>query len=185
MKRPVYTLLISLSLVAVAGIGIFVTEKDTPTSTTKVVPSISYLDIFNNQEFKQRLVLAVKSGDDLELKTLQQKAEEIAHAAGLPQEQMALIRGQRGLNFMIYRAKREMFEQAFVYRYNNLMDIRPLEQHFPEAQDLYQKALETVSKRDALIVEIAKTLANGDDYQGYLEQARAEWLKRQKEQQYD
>ena len=179
MKRPLYTLLIFLSLIVVAAIGFWVTDDDMPAPPAHVTPSITYLDILKNPEFKQRLVLAVKSGDDVELKTLQEKAIEIGVAAGLSEQEMALISGQRGLNFMRYRAKREMFEQAFIYRYNNLMDLQPLEHQFPEASDLFHKALETAARRDALIVEIAKTLAGGEDYQLYLEQARVEWMKRQ------
>lgn len=79
---------------------------------------------------------------------------------------------------MRFRAKRELFNQAFLYHYQNLLDISPLRAQYPEAADLFEQAQQTVDKRDELIEQIAKALAGEKDHTDYIELAREEWRKR-------
>ena len=178
MKRQSLIFAVVFILCFVTGLGLWLKTAPDPRNYPDVEPSITYLDILTNPEFVEILAIAVKNGDQQGVEMLQERALEIGEVAGLPEDQMALIRGQRGLSYLNYRAKRILFNQAFTYRFNNLMDISPLKRQYPEAADLYDKALDTVAKRDALIIDIAKVLAGHEDYRGYLTQAQEEWKKR-------
>lgn len=141
-------------------------------------PSISYLDILNNPEFSEGMLNAVRMGDQNKMQRLQKKAVEIGIAAKLDADQMALLEGVKGLDFMRFRARRALFIDDFESYFNLLKPIDELKSTYPEAADLFDKADALILDRDNKIIEIAKSLADGEDYQLYLQQARTQWIEK-------
>ncbi|MCC2615885.1 hypothetical protein LJ739_06500 [Aestuariibacter halophilus] len=150
---------------------------------TPAAAAISYVDILDNPEFEQRMLAAVMQQDTQAISALQDKALEIARAAGLDQTQIDLLSGEQGREFMQFRARRQHFLAAFEERYYNLQDLGSLAEQFPEAADLIARAEQLIEQRDNDIRHIAETLAQGEPIQPYLEQARSQWLARANEQQ--
>jgi hypothetical protein len=139
-------------------------------------PLISMTDILNNPEFKEGIQQAVRENDEALMADLQDKALEIAEAAGFSESQMKLLEGEQGKNYLSFNAKRQLFMQAFSVAFKQLDDITALKKRYPEAQDLFPKADALIAKRDADLIAAAKELASSDsEYQGYLEQAREQW----------
>lgn len=141
------------------------------------VPSISYTDILENDEFKRGMQQAVHHSDIEKAKALQEKALEIAFAAKLPEAQINLLSGQRGLSYMQFLAKRQLFSAAFERRYTSLEGIQDLKLIYPEAKDLFEKSDRLITDRDAAILKIAQELAAGnDDIAPFMNLAREQWL---------
>lgn len=135
----------------------------------------TYTDILNNPEFKQQMQLAVKNNDGESAAQLQQKALEIARAADLPKVEIALLEGEKGLEFMRFMAIRQLFWQEFEDYYAQLKDISLLKKLYPEAQDLFERADSLVEKRDKELNDLAKSLAGDEDIAPYLEMVKQQW----------
>lgn len=150
-------------------------DPASPLTDDIIVPSISYLDILNNPEFKSGIVSAIRDSNLENMYALQSKALEIATAANLGEEELSLLRGDKGLNFMIFRAKRQIFMEDFTYLYNQLLPIDGLKQRYPEATDMFARADELIAKRDASIEQIARELAGAGDFNAFLRQAKQQW----------
>ena len=141
-------------------------------------PLITMSDILNNPEFKEGMQQAVGDKDQGLMEDLQDKAIEIAQAAGFSPAQMKLLEGEQGKLYLSFNAKRQLFMQAFTVAFKQLDDIGPLKQRYPEAQDLFPRADELIEQRDAKLLAAAKELAGSDtEYQGHIEQAREQWRK--------
>lgn len=173
---------IAVVVVVVALLAFFMwqiqptSNQDTVESDPRGQTQISYLDILNNPEFRQKMQLAVTNNDDVLAKSLQDKALEIARAANLPAEQHSMLSGDDGLNFMQFLAKRQLFSQAFERHYLQLKPIDELKQRYPEAQDLFEQSDKLIQQRDANINIIAQQLASGEPIEPYLEMARQLWI---------
>lgn len=141
--------------------------------------SLSYMDILNNSEFVSQMQHAVLSKDTQLAKSLQAKALEIAHAAQLPDNEIELLSGDKGLDFMTFLAKRQLFAREFEQRYYQLESIETLKQTYPEARDLFAKSDLLIAARDAQIFEIAESLADGGNVEAYITQAKQQWMARQ------
>lgn len=139
---------------------------------------ISYLDILENPEFKQKMRQAILSDDVETMQMLQNRAIEIANVAGLSADQKSLLVGERGLHFIAFRVQRQIFADKFSEYYIQLKSIDQLKRQYPQAQDLFAKADQLIQLRDQSIKEIAIALSSSDNYQAHLAQAQQQWLAR-------
>lgn len=149
-------------------------SKATPTNT---VLSYSYLDILENAEFRTEMQNAVRNYDLAKAQKLQDKAIEIALAAQLPAEELNLIKGERGLGYMQFLAKRQLFLAGFERRYKQLDGINDIKALYPEAKDLFARSDRLIEQRDVEIKAIAIELANGAPIDDYLYLAKQQWLQ--------
>lgn len=147
-------------------------------SIVEAPPSISYLDILNNPEFKTEFVRAILANDHAAMVNLQDKAIEIGIAANLGPDEMSLLQGEEGMRFIQFRAKRELFMQEFTHHYNQLLPVENLKRQYPEATDLFEKADRLITQRDRKIEDIARQMAGTDNFQPYLDLARQQWKDR-------
>lgn len=139
---------------------------------------ISYLDILENPEFKQKMRQAILSDDVETMQMLQNRAIEIANVAGLSADQTSLLVGERGLHFIAFRVQRQIFADKFSEHYIQLKSIEQLKRQYPQAQDLFARADQLIQVRDQSIKDIAIALSSGDNYQAHLAQAQQQWLAR-------
>jgi hypothetical protein len=142
----------------------------------QAISQISFLDILDNPEFNQKMSEAVLENDIAAMEVLQNRAIEIANVAGLESSQMELLVGERGLHFIVFRVKRQLFADLFSEHYMQLKPISELKLRFPEAQDLFTRADQLIQERDESIKRIAIELSSEANYQGHLQQAKKQWL---------
>ncbi|WP_343861731.1 hypothetical protein [Aliiglaciecola litoralis] len=173
--------------VVVVAVLLYVTFSNTPSvSPVTVLPSpissqsitepkFSYLDILQNDEFKDGMQKAVMDSDIELAKTLQAKAIEIANAAQLPDAEIQILSDERGLNYMLFLAKRQLFIAAFERRYLALEGIQDIKLIYPEAQNLFARSDALIAQRDQMINDIAKEMAGGNDIGDYLQKAKDQW----------
>lgn len=168
-------------LALVTGLLFYGADESEPqieTAESNIPPSISYLDILNNPEFKSKMVSATRENNTDTLAELQEKAVQIGKAANLSPDEMALLSGEKGLRFMQFRAKRDMFLEEFTNHYNQLLPINTLKSRYPEAADMFDKADSMIAERDDNIIRIARQLAGTDNVEPFLSQARQQWKDR-------
>ena len=177
--RKSFALLIAV-LLLFSGFVIWQYQQSQPQEElmTPQAVGISYLDILNNPEFKQGIQQAVFNNDKQLFAQLQNKAVEIAEAAGLPEEEMEMLTGDSGERFIRFQAARQLFNIAFEKAFQRLEPIDHLKIMYPEAEDLFEKADNMIAARDEQILQIATEMAQGRDIQPFLEQARQQWLQR-------
>lgn len=173
-------ILVVAAILTVIVVGIFlVTQEQQPSEIPQ--PSISYLDILENPEFEQGIQQAIQNNDQALFDALQAKAVEIAEAAQLPEEQRALIEGERGAHHIRFRAKRQLFWQEVERRYRELKGIEDLYAKYPEAESLFDQADELMAKREAMLNELADALQTENsslNRNEAMQQAQVLWLQR-------
>ncbi|MCV2885187.1 hypothetical protein OE749_10840 [Aestuariibacter sp. AA17] len=131
-------------------------DENENVTQTKTQPSISYIDILHNPEFKHGIMQAVSAKDDALLKSLQAKALEIAEAANLSEQEISLFAGTKGEGFIRFHGSRFLFWQNVEQRYRNLTDIEDLKTQYPQAQDLFSKADALLEKRNDLLSQMVE-----------------------------
>jgi hypothetical protein len=135
----------------------------------------SYQDILNNDEFKTGMQQAVLNSDIEQARELQSRAVDIAEVARLPEAEIQLLSGDKGLSFMQFLAKRQLFAAAFERRYLGLEGIQDIKLIYPEAQSLFAKSDALIAQRDKMILEIAAEMANGGNIDEHILQAKQHW----------
>jgi len=65
-------------------------------------------------------------------------------------------------NYLLFGAKRSLFNEAVEQAYYALDDIETVKNRYPEAQDLFADADKLISARDSIIRQIATELAVGE-----------------------
>ncbi|WJG07945.1 hypothetical protein [Aliiglaciecola sp. LCG003] len=185
-KAFVFITLIAIAFIACGSVFLYLNSAK-PTNSFQVTEEIksnldlnqfSYQDILENPEFKQGMQRSVKTKNLNKAKALQQKAIQIALAAGLDDFEVQLLSGDKGLNFMQFLAKRQLFAAEFEVRYQGLKDIQQLKLDYPEAADLFARSDMLIAKRDRDIIDIAKSLATGNaDLEPYIRAAQQQWLR--------
>ncbi len=176
-------------MTALVLLGLFLYCYMTPSiqSTQQVhedtTSRLSYLDILDNPELKRSVQESLLTQDDELLGRIQNKALEIAKVANLPAAEYALLEGRRGRQLMIFRAKRQIFMQKFEEHYNQFIAIDNLKRAFPEAQDMFAKDDELITRRDQQIKAIAEELSGGQDVEAYVQRARDLWRARYQSEQ--
>jgi hypothetical protein len=122
---------------------------------------------------------AVKNNDEPAIEQWQQKAVEVAKAAELTDSDIAFISSQKGREYLIFHAKRALFNTAFEQHYYELKGIDGLKTKYPEAHDLFAEADRLIAARDAIIMDIASELSEtATPDEANVMQAKALWQER-------
>ena len=122
---------------------------------------------------------AVKNDDQAAIREWQQKAIEVAKAAELTDRDIDFIRSEKGQEYLVFHAKRALFNRAFEQHYYELKGIDALKTRYPEARDLFAEADKLIAARDAIIEDIANELQSDEiGEKAALKEARALWQAR-------
>lgn len=122
---------------------------------------------------------AVKAGDKAKIHEWQQKAIEVAKVAELETGDIEFISSEEGRDYLLFHAKRRLFNQAFETKYYALEDIDELKKQYPQAKDLFAEADRLIAARDAIIIEIASELSEqSPPDEATIEQAKRMWQER-------
>ena len=99
-------------------------------------------------------------------------------AANLAAADLDYLRSRAAKDYVVFNAKRQLFNEEFETHYYALESIDSLKAKYPEAQDLFARADALLEKRDAIIQQIAVTIAGNDaPSDAVLKEAREQWLQ--------
>jgi hypothetical protein len=178
--RP-FTLFAVLMVTVVGGFVWFATQANGPAETleSRQRPVISRLDILHATDLVSGVKLAITQNDPNAIDEWLDKAIDLGEAANLSKEDMVELRSERAKNYVVFHAKRQLFNDAVEQAYFGLMDIEPIKAQYPEALSLFADADKLISERNRLIKQIATELANGQQVNDkILMEAQQHWRQR-------
>jgi hypothetical protein len=105
------------------------------------------------------------------------QAREVGQAANLSSEDMEYLNSETAKDYVVFNAKRQLYNEAFEARYYALEEVETLKEQYPEAKDLFARTDALIEKRDAIIQQIAVAISGSEQPdEAALEEARKQWL---------
>ncbi|WP_218309519.1 hypothetical protein [Alteromonas antoniana] len=180
--KGVIAVLVVVAL-AVAGRFIYLSQSSSSEENTQV-PVITVMEILHATDLQAGIKRAVSENDNQAIDDWLDKARNVGEQAALSKSDMAYLSSGQAREYVIFNAKRALFNEKFETRYLNLRGIDDLKQAYPEAKDLFPRAETLLQKRNDIIERIAQTLAGGDvPDEEHIREAQAMWKARYREQQ--
>ncbi|PXW77179.1 hypothetical protein BZA03_101645 [Alteromonas sp. I10] len=141
------------------------------------VPLITVMEILHASDLQAGVKQAVKNGNEEEIDAWMSQAREVGQAANLSPEDMDYLSSETAEDYVVFNAKRQLYNEAFEARYYALEDVDVLKEQYPEAKDLFARTDALIEKRDAIIQQIAVAISgNEQPDEAALEEARKQWL---------
>ncbi|MHC6645320.1 hypothetical protein ACYTPF_01935 [Alteromonas sp. HB246098] len=141
------------------------------------VPLITVMEILHASDLQQGVKQAVKNGNVEAVDSWMAEAREVGQAANLASEDMDYLNSETAKDYVIFNAKRQLYNEAFEARYYALEDVEALKEQYPEAKDLFPRTDALIKKRDDIIQQIAVAISgNEQPDEAALEEARKQWL---------
>ncbi|MGJ8680812.1 hypothetical protein [Paraglaciecola sp.] len=174
--------LLSITLItALVGVIWFAQESNKTVEPVSVVqsPVISRHDILTATDFVAGIKNAVANNKQSDINKWIYKAVEVAEAAQLPLQDIQYIQSDLAKNFLVFQAKRQLFNEEIQQAYYAIEDITLIKERYPEAQNLYPKVDLLIKNRNKIIQQIALEMANGQEVNDTLLSAAKEKWKQQ------
>lgn len=141
------------------------------------VPLITVMEILHASDLQAGVKQAVKEGNDEAVNSWMVQAREVGLAASLSSEDMDYLNSETAKDYVVFNAKRQLYNEAFEARYYALEEVETLKEQYPEAKDLFARTDALIEKRDAIIQQIAVAISgNEQPDEAALEEARKQWL---------
>ena len=177
MKKALVVL--SIVLLAIAAWFVFLSvDADNRDQDAASVPVITVMEILHASDLQEGVKQAVNRNNDEEIQYWLQQALDVAEAANLAADDLEYLRSSAAKDYVVFNAKRQLFNEEFETHYYALESIDSLKAKYPEAQDLFARADALLEKRDAIIQQIAVTIAGNDaPSDAVLKEAREQWLQ--------
>ena len=175
-------IVIGLILLAVAGFWQFNGSDEPATAEYDEAELVSMAfrqQILHASDLVAGMATAVKNNDEAAIEQWQQKAVEVAKAAELTDSDITFISSEKGRDYLVFHAKRALFNEAFEQHYYELKGIAALKTKYPEARDLFAEADRLIAARDAIILDVARELSDTETPdEADIKQAKALWQER-------
>ena len=166
-----------------AGWFIYLSQSSSSDENTQV-PVITVMEILHASDLQAGIKEAVSQNDQQAITDWLDKARNVGEQAALSRSDMAYLTSDQAREYVVFNAKRALFNEKFEVRYQTLRGIDDLKQAYPEAQDLFARAETLLQKRDDIIERIAQTLAGGNTpNEEHIREAQAMWKSRYSESQ--
>lgn len=141
------------------------------------VPLITVMEILHASDLQQGVKQAVKDGNIDAVDSWMAEAREVGQAANLASDDMDYLNSETAKDYVVFNAKRQLYNEAFEARYYALEDAESLKAQYPEAKDLFPRTDALIEKRDAIIQQIAVAISGSEQPdEAALEEARKQWL---------
>ncbi len=141
------------------------------------VPLITVMEILHASDLQEGVKQAVKDGNIEVVDSWMVQAREVGQAANLSSEDMEYLNSETAKDYVVFNAKRQLYNEAFEARYYALEEVETLKEQYPEAKDLFARTDALIEKRDAIIQQIAVAIAGSEQPDvAALEEARKQWL---------
>ena len=141
------------------------------------VPLITVMEILHASDLQEGVKQAVKNNNAEQVDSWMEQAREVGQAAKLSSEDMDYLNSETAKDYVIFNAKRQLYNEAFEARYYALEEVETLKEQYPEAKDLFARTDALIEKRDAIIQQIAVAISGSEQPdEAALEEARKQWL---------
>ena len=141
------------------------------------VPLITVMEILHASDLQEGVKQAVKDGNIEVVDSWMIQAREVGQAANLSSEDMDYLNSETAKDYVIFNAKRQLYNEAFEARYYALEEVETLKEQYPEAKDLFARTDALIEKRDAIIQQIAVAISGSEQPdEATLKEARKQWL---------
>ncbi|WP_414830603.1 hypothetical protein [Alteromonas sp. H39] len=182
--KGVIAVLVVVAL-AVAGWFIYLSQNSSSEENTQV-PVITVMEILHASDLQEGIKDAVSENDQQAINDWLDKARHVGEQAALSDSDTAYLASEQAREYVIFNAKRALFNEKFETRYLNLRGIDDLKQAYPEARDLFPRAETLLQKRDDIIERIAQTLAGTEaPDEEHIREAQTMWKARYLERQQE
>jgi|TARA_R110002051_G_scaffold59386_4_gene108850 hypothetical protein len=165
---------------AIAGWFVYLAEDTNQRDQASAqVPVITLMEILHASDLQVGVKEAVKNGDKDAINQWMEQAQVVAEAGHLAQTHIEYLDSQQAYDYVVFNAKRQLFNEAFEARYYALEDMGNLKDEYPEAYDLFERTEALLEKRDAIIVQMAQALSGTNPpSDAALNEAKQRWLAR-------
>lgn len=156
-------------------------QHQVPSLASQQAHIVTIDDLFNVEEVKLTAMSAYKYDDHAELIPLQARLLDTAKQLNMSQVDIELINSPRFFTYLRFKAAREWFDLDMQNAFQNLEDLAPIKDKYPEAKDLFVSAEALFLKRDYILQEIAAEIATQQQQttnESHMEAAKARWLAR-------
>ncbi len=141
------------------------------------VPLITVMEILHASDLQEGVKQAVKDGNIEVVDSWMVQAREVGQAANLSSEDMDYLNSETAKDYVVFNAKRQLYNEAFEARYYALEEVETLKEQYPEAKDLFARTDALIEKRDAIIQQIAVAISGSEQPdEAALKEAREQWL---------
>ncbi|MFD3305730.1 hypothetical protein [Alteromonas macleodii] len=141
------------------------------------VPLITVMEILHASDLQEGVKQAVKDGNIEIVDSWMVQAREVGQAANLSSEDMDYLNSETAKDYVVFNAKRQLYNEAFEARYYALEEVETLKEQYPEAKDLFARTDALIEKRDAIIQQIAVAISGSEQPdEAALKEAREQWL---------
>ena len=143
---------------AFTGLVIFALLALFPFAKKTEYANLSHFDLLNAVDVQRTAKQSVLT-ENPEL--INQQIEEIvrvAKAMPLHPDSIRFLRGPKATDYLLFQAKRALFDDELEQRFKSLSDIDDLKQKYPEAKDKFERADSMINERDSMLLEIENTL---------------------------
>lgn len=176
MKKALVVLI--FIAITLAGWFIYLSyEANTRDEQAAEVPLITVMEILHASDLQQGVKLAVEQNNEPAINEWVEQALQVAQAANLSAQDIRYLQSKAAKEYLIFNAKRQLYNDAFEARYYALEEVESLKAQYPEAKDLFARTDALIKKRDAIIEQIAVALSGSETPDSAaLEAARQQWL---------
>ena len=172
--------LVVLAVVIVAVFSWFTylsLDADKRDQNAAEVPLITVMEILHASDLQEGVKQAVKDENLEVVDSWMAQAREVGQAANLSSEDMDYLNSETAKDYVIFNAKRQLYNEAFEARYYALEEVETLKEQYPEAKDLFARTDALIEKRDAIIKQIAVAISGSEQPgEAALKEAREQWL---------
>lgn len=176
MKKALVVFVSIIVLVAL-WLGYLSYDADQRDVEASKVPLVTVMEILHASDLQKGVKAAVKIDDAEAIDTWLTQALQVGNAANLAKEDLDYLASDAARDYVVFNAKRQLYNDAFEARYYSLKEVESLKAQYPEAKDLFPRTDALIEKRDAIIKQIAIALSNEDSpSEDALEEARQQWL---------
>lgn len=172
--------LVVLAVVIVAVFSWFTylsLDADKRDQNAAEVPLITVMEILHASDLQEGVKQAVKNNNAEQVDSWMEQAREVGQAAKLSFEDMDYLASETAKDYVVFNAKRQLYNEAFEARYYALEDVESLKAQYPEAKDLFPRTDALIEKRDAIIQQIAVAISGSEQPDdAALQEARKQWL---------
>ena len=172
--------LVVLAVVIVAVFSWFTylsLDADKRDQNAAEVPLITVMEILHASDLQEGVKQAVKDENLEVVDSWMAQAREVGQAANLSSEDMDYLNSETAKDYVVFNAKRQLYNEAFEARYYALEEVETLKEQYPEAKDLFARTDALIEKRDAIIQQIAVAISGSEQPdEAALKEAREQWL---------
>lgn len=157
---------ISFTFILIALIGAWLwlnTHTPSPADALKRPPDATIEQLLATTDVRQGLLASLNDNDELE--RWQSRLLDAAEQVGYTESQLTFLEGQRGIDYLQFRAKRLAFDRDMQMALLAGQAFEPIAAMYPEAEDLFEVTQQLFEARNHAIDLATQTLidASRDD----------------------